>query len=244
MEIKFTLKVILCASLLCLVSAANAAVLNFEGFLAGQIIDDEYLLAPTPGVSISAANLSDGPDAAIVFDTGSPTGMDFDLGAPFTSTNSLFPGDFSPGNVLIIQETNDCNFITGFCSVPDDEGSQPAGEFEFIFNSAVTLESLDFFDIEFNENNKHTDSEIHLYDISNNEIFIGSFFVPNTNGDNMWDQLDFGSAAGVKRMVIEMKGSGAIDNLVYTVIPVPASVWLFGSGLLGLVGMARRKKAA
>ena len=27
------------------------------------------------------------------------------------------------------------------------------------------------------------------------------------------------------------------------VIPVPAAVWLFGSGLLGLVGMARRKKA-
>jgi hypothetical protein len=29
-----------------------------------------------------------------------------------------------------------------------------------------------------------------------------------------------------------------------TVIPVPAAVWLFGSGLLGLVGVARRKKAA
>ena len=27
------------------------------------------------------------------------------------------------------------------------------------------------------------------------------------------------------------------------VIPVPAAVWLFGSGLLGLVGIARRKKA-
>ena len=27
-------------------------------------------------------------------------------------------------------------------------------------------------------------------------------------------------------------------------VPVPAAVWLFGSGLLGLVGIARRKKAA
>ena len=27
------------------------------------------------------------------------------------------------------------------------------------------------------------------------------------------------------------------------VVPVPAAVWLFGSGLIGLVGMARRKKA-
>jgi len=28
-----------------------------------------------------------------------------------------------------------------------------------------------------------------------------------------------------------------------TVVPVPAAVWLFGSGLLGLIGIARRKKA-
>ena len=30
---------------------------------------------------------------------------------------------------------------------------------------------------------------------------------------------------------------------VYGVVPVPAAVWLFGSGLLGLVGVARRKRA-
>ena len=28
----------------------------------------------------------------------------------------------------------------------------------------------------------------------------------------------------------------------YTVVPLPAAVWLFGSGLLGLIGVARRKK--
>jgi len=27
------------------------------------------------------------------------------------------------------------------------------------------------------------------------------------------------------------------------VVPLPAAVWLFGSGLLGLVGIASRKKA-
>jgi hypothetical protein len=33
-----------------------------------------------------------------------------------------------------------------------------------------------------------------------------------------------------------------IDAGMY--VPIPAAVWLFGSGLLGLVGIARRKKAA
>jgi hypothetical protein len=32
-----------------------------------------------------------------------------------------------------------------------------------------------------------------------------------------------------------------IDDLQYAVVPVPAAVWLFGSGLLGLIGMSRRK---
>ena len=29
-----------------------------------------------------------------------------------------------------------------------------------------------------------------------------------------------------------------------SMVPVPAAVWLFGSGLLGLIGIARRKRAA
>lgn len=33
------------------------------------------------------------------------------------------------------------------------------------------------------------------------------------------------------------------DFIPGATVPVPAAVWLFGSGLLGLVGMARRKKA-
>ena len=33
-------------------------------------------------------------------------------------------------------------------------------------------------------------------------------------------------------------------NMHYTeAVPVPAAVWLFGSGLIGLIGVARRKKA-
>jgi hypothetical protein len=33
----------------------------------------------------------------------------------------------------------------------------------------------------------------------------------------------------------------ALENDSITVVPVPPALWLFGSGLLGLVGMARRK---
>ena len=36
----------------------------------------------------------------------------------------------------------------------------------------------------------------------------------------------------------------AVHSGDVSAIPVPAAVWLFGSGLIGLVGMARQKKAA
>ncbi len=225
-----------------LASVANATTLNtvldFEGFAAGQIIDDEYAASPPPGSNVAAVNLSGGPDVAIIFDTGAPTGGDLDLAAPFTSANPNFPDPYDPGNVLIIQETNNCDLNTGFCEIPDDEGSSPAGEIEFVFASPITLLSIDFFDIEFNEDNDDPDSEIRLFDENDDEILAGLFFVPNTGGDNMWDQLNFGAVSGVKRLVIELNGSGAIDNVTY--VPVPPAVWLFGSAL-GLLGWIRRR---
>ena len=50
-------------------------------------------------------------------------------------------------------------------------------------------------------------------------------------------QIDFVVTAGVVGL------DSNIDN-IQAVVPVPAAVWLFGSGLLGLVGIARRKKTA
>jgi len=38
-------------------------------------------------------------------------------------------------------------------------------------------------------------------------------------------------------------GDVVSTDIVNTAVPVPAAVWLFGSGLLGLVGIARRKAA-
>jgi len=37
-------------------------------------------------------------------------------------------------------------------------------------------------------------------------------------------------------------GGGSGDSPEIETVPIPAAAWLFGSGLLGLVGIARRKK--
>ncbi len=44
--------------------------------------------------------------------------------------------------------------------------------------------------------------------------------------------------------ILASAGSVAgIDNYMASPIPVPAAAWLFGSGLIGLIGVARRKKS-
>ncbi len=55
-------------------------------------------------------------------------------------------------------------------------------------------------------------------------------------------------SAGIQSISFQDWGVNAFDNfefdLTVTPIPIPAAVWLFGSGLLGLIGFSKRKKAA
>jgi len=46
-------------------------------------------------------------------------------------------------------------------------------------------------------------------------------------------------AGGFTQMFADISSNGS----AVSVIPVPAAAWLFGSGLIGLIGIARRKKA-
>jgi hypothetical protein len=71
----------------------------------------------------------------------------------------------------------------------------------------------------------------------------GSGFVDCATGDwchanKVWDELGVGFTDSSDTLYT------SYDNaFYYNPVPIPAAVWLFGSGLIGLVGIARRKKA-
>ena len=84
------------------------------------------------------------------------------------------------------------------------------------------------------------------YDATVNPSYIGDTWYQFDFLDV--DRLEFTSAGGVDADPNDDGGGQnfSMDNFTYTpvtAVPVPAAVWFFGSGLLGLVGMARRKKA-
>lgn len=59
----------------------------------------------------------------------------------------------------------------------------------------------------------------------------------NTATSGLYDIFDF---TGVMEVLTPDPLSASQEYLVPSAVPIPTAVWLFGSGLLGLVGVARR----
>ena len=77
----------------------------------------------------------------------------------------------------------------------------------------------------------------------------GGFDLTTTSWDNinrvgltLQNTLNAVSLVNGESALIQKKAIGSsVDVSTTAVVPVPAAVWLFGSGLLGLVGVARRR---
>lgn len=80
--------------------------------------------------------------------------------------------------------------------------------------------------------------EVGLILVGNSSWFSGGALpvIPNNPSALLWATT---TAAGVETGNI----LGSVNSSTVSAIPVPAAAWLLGSGLLGLIGVARRKVA-
>ena len=132
--------------------------------------------------------------------------------------------------------------------------------FSFNFDQSLTFDKSNIIDVSSSEwkisQNKNSGGGFGKYDIQlfgtgKSRAETLSFSISDVDGDTIYsyamgsmlkpdaDEFFATHIAGFDYVdgISSAKFGGALQ-----VVAVPASVWLFGSGLLGLVGVARRKK--
>ncbi len=193
-----------------------------NALVRGQAIDDEYAAW---GLQISVQPNAPAPGPAMIFDSSTPTGTDYDLGSPNLTCSPPGPGDGAAGelgqpgenctplgNVLIISEDGDP-------LDPDDSGF--GGTITFTFSHDVEIDSLDFLDIE------TAGYSVDFFDAGGGLIAN----VPLAGlGDNSYESLAVG-VTGVREFVANFVTSGSMDSIGFCTGPsalytVRDRVWL------------------
>ncbi len=132
-----------------------------------------------------------------------------------------FPND-DLGNVLIINEAT---------SRVDDNAR--GGTITFLFDTIVAFTGVTLVDFE------PRGSGFQPMVVTGDGYDSGVQF----NGDNEFHQLTPASTVFTRSLTFNFGGSGAIDNLQVSAVPLPAPALMLLAGLGGLAALRRRKNA-
>ncbi|MEM9809739.1 MAG: hypothetical protein AAF788_00785 [Pseudomonadota bacterium] len=208
--------------------AAQAALISFEEYSAGDIVGDMVI----DGVTVSVTGASNDGYGAMIYDSRTPSQADPDLGGPFTDVRG--GDDIAPGNIVVLSEDGNSSNV-------DDASS--GGFMEFVFDVPIVFESFIAFDM-----NKVGQISLELFDDNGS---LGSVSNQFAGANNSYEFIEF-FASNVTRAVFDFNKGGAIGEIAFQApsfvsadtireTPLPTA------GLLFTVGAAlvlRRKRRA
>ncbi len=191
--------------------------------------------------------------------TASAVSIDFDTeqdGTPYVGLGGSFPANEYNGVVIndsditlgstyvnLINPLNMGTDISGYYVNVGAFQVAPQTQLTIDFTTVVTEVSFDFA-------NPSGDLTVFAFDVSG--ALLGEFdfmgmdlFINQAGFDQNAGHVDISGIGEIASILIEPDINQAliVDNLNFSPVPVPAAAWLFGSGLIGLIGIARRKKA-
>lgn len=150
-----------------------------------------------------------------------------------------------------INNNHDINISTNFYHA----SVQGTGDGTVDFYSFTASAGWIYFDIDYGVEGG-LDTLISLYDASGNYLAYSNDYSIDTGSSGTLDSflgttiddglyvIAVGQCCGINPPnTLSKSSSYTLHISQVSPVPVPAAVWLFGSGLIGLVGVARRKKA-
>lgn len=213
--------------LFCLLPASTFAqehVLGFESIAEGQRVDEVSSNLGYSGVTVYGAHDSCPlRNTAITYDSSCPggcTGGDDDLGTPNNTyggpgvgvggeDGSDYANANALGNLLIVHQF--CNDLDNL-PVANPRNYAAGSVITFTFPTNVTITEMTVIDIE-----PHEQFELEYFD--GNDISLGTQSSPATGDNGIKVLTAEGSAgvppSGVRKLVINRFGSGAIDNITF-----------------------------
>ena len=161
---------------------------------------------------------------------------------PYTGTGSLFfEGDLNPGNSPgLVSVEGDLPLGVNSHTIMEIAGLDRGSQYD-AFDIGGMLQLGGELDVtRYNLGGGLFDPQLgESFDLFAADTITGSFDLVTLAalGDGLGWQLEILPDAIGTTDVVRL-------NVVPSQVPVPPSVWLFGSGLLGLIGIARRRRAA
>ena len=229
-------------------TSAAAVTIDFDDLSHGELVTDQYLASL--GVTIEGTNVARPQfSGALVYDTTtvptSPKNQDL-TGPPWASGNLSMS---VLANTLVIPGGLADADHDGLVDNPTDEGQRPAGFFTISFADPISSFGLDLVDIDLAE---QMGGALEFY---SGGMLLGSLtfedlaaadasIVLGNNSANRVAPIlaSMFQASSFDQVIVQMGGSGAIDNLEFqpTSVPEPALSLLLGAGL---ALAARRRRA-
>ncbi|MHC5003572.1 MAG: hypothetical protein ACYTJ0_10655, partial [Planctomycetota bacterium] len=186
---------------------ATLETIDFEEFAEGHILESDGDLA---GVTFQIAGTRGKPKALIVFDSDCHelggldpcTGGDFDLRTPGGGHGN----DRHQRNIVIF--ANDVVDLNGDGRVDDPDDSTVGGKLTFFFEQPVKLVGVTLIDVE----DPRTKVQVERVQ-GNSHVFRPADF--GDLGDNNAIRLDLSTSGVSRKLEIELRESGGVDDLVF-----------------------------
>jgi len=194
--------------------------INFDDIPAGSVLVEVFGSLGSGPVLVNGMNPELSGNAAVVFDSTTPTGGDDDLGTPNVdfggagigdggALGAEFENNTESLHLLILAEDLEDADGDGLIDDPDDADVEGATlDFDFSAIGSIEATAITIIDVEAEE----LAATVELFD--ENGMSLSVVELPQV-GNNGKARIELGDTSGVASMTVTLNGSGAIDNLEF-----------------------------